>query len=394
MKRIHHIALTFLLASLLLFSGACGGDDPIEINETLEDPAARVLDYLNRFTATKTPGIQYIALKIDGNRIEKIVDYAGGWQDIIQSEPMTKETTMNGYSMTKVITAIAVWQLVETGKIDIDRKISDFVPESPYTNGATVRQILSHTGGIPNPSPMRWVHLTAEHKDFNEDEALAEALAENNDAEDGPNEEYRYSNIGYWLLGRLIENVSGISYEEYVQKNILTPLAIPSSSLGFLIPDPENHAAGYLSSFSLINLIKGFLTDQKYFGEPENGWVRIHPHYLNGAPFGGLIGNAGGFAFIGADLLKENPTLLRHETIRQMLTQTVLSSGEPAPATPGWQTGMLDSTPFAFKEGGGLGYHSEMRIYPTRNLVSVIIVNKTMLNTRQTLNTIDGELFR
>lgn len=387
MKRFNNLYFSALLFSLAVGGASCS-PDPIEMSASIEGRIDRVEDYLYRFTQTKTPGIQYVALE----RGEAIIDYAGGWSDIINSKEMTSSVTMNGYSMTKVITAIAVLQLVEAGKVELSTSVSDFVPESPFGQDVTISQLLSHTGGLPAPTPTRWVHLANEHEGFDEAAALTEVLEESGRLKAYPGEEYRYSNLGYWLLGKLIEKVSGKSYVEYVRQNILKPLQIKPADLDFVIHDFENHATGYLSSLSMINWIKSLLIDEGFWGESENGWVRIHPHYLNGPAFGGLIGNARGFAAILNDLLKEEPILLKSETLRLMLTQQTLSSGKAVPMTNGWHTGILKGVPFAYKEGGGMGYHSELRIYPTLGLATVLMVNKTMLDTKQTLNTIDAEL--
>ena len=64
---------------------------------------------------------------------------------------MASDTTMMAYSMSKTITAAAVLQLIERGSIGLEDAVSRYVPWQPYGNDVTVRELLSHTGGLPNP---------------------------------------------------------------------------------------------------------------------------------------------------------------------------------------------------------------------------------------------------
>jgi hypothetical protein len=62
--------------------------------------------------------------------------------------------------------------------------------------------------------------------------------------------------------------------------------------------------------------------------------------------------------------------------------------------TPGWHIGGVDTLRYFFKEGGGGGFHSEMRIYPSRGIASVVIANNTSFGVKDLLNTVDGEFLR
>ena len=105
-------------------------------------------------------------------------------------------------------------------------------------------------------------------------------------------ERFSYSNIGYWLLGKVIEQVTHQSYPDYVQHNILDSLGVPPSELAFVIPDPSRHAKGYLARYSFLNLGKGFVSDSKFWGDYEGNWLHLKSHHLNGPAFGGLVGTA------------------------------------------------------------------------------------------------------
>jgi CubicO group peptidase (beta-lactamase class C family) len=263
----------------------------------------------------------------------------------------------------------------------------------PYHGrGITVRQLLDHTSGIPNPIPLRWVHLAEEDAGFDEDEALASVLRQNPKLSYEPGRKFAYSNIGYWLLGKLLERVTGVSYSAYVRANILRPLGLAAHEMDFVIPDRTRHANGYLAKYSLLNLFKGFIIDRKFLGGHEGRWLRLRAHYLNGPAFGGLIGTAAGFGRFLQDQLRAESVLLGVESKRLLMTPQADGAGRPIPMTLGWHIGKAGGTAFLFKEGGGGGFHCEMRIYPAKEVASVVMVNSTEFNTTRFLNRIDHVL--
>jgi len=71
---------------------------------------------------------------------------------------MNSHVTLMAYSMSKTITAMAVLMLVDTGQVALDDSLDRFYEASPYGPMVTIRHLLSHTSGIPNPVPLRWVH--------------------------------------------------------------------------------------------------------------------------------------------------------------------------------------------------------------------------------------------
>ncbi len=164
-----------------------------------------VLDeHINR---SDIPGIQYTVM--DSDRV--IFEYAGGWADIKNKIPIKPSITMMAYSMSKTLTVAAVLLLIERAKVDLDVTVDTYVQNSPYGNSVKVRHLLSQTSGISNPIPLRWVHLVQKHEEFNEDVALALVLKKNPKLSFEPGKKYAYSNISYWLLGKIIETQVGKS---------------------------------------------------------------------------------------------------------------------------------------------------------------------------------------
>lgn len=188
---------------------------------------------LNQYVRSEVPGLQYIAVTAD----RVLFEYAGGWADIQGQKAMTLDTTLMAYSMTKTFTAVAILQLAEQRKLNLDDVIDRHLPNAAYHgHGITLRQLLIHTSGAPNPIPLRWVHLAAEDSIFNEGEALAAVLHEHPDLAFEPGRKFAYSNIGYWLLGKVVEQVTGQSYPSYIRGNILQPLRLSAQEMDFVIP--------------------------------------------------------------------------------------------------------------------------------------------------------------
>lgn len=341
---------------------------------------------LNQYVRSEVPGLQYIVVTAD--RI--LFEYVDGWADIRGQKAMTPDTTMMAYSMTKIFTAVAILQLAERGKLSLGEVVDRHLPNSPYHgHGITLRQLLDHTSGVSNPIPLRWVHLAEEDSSFNEAEALAAVLRENPDLEFEPGGKFAYSNIGYWLLGKVVEQVTDQSYPAYTRANILRPLGLMAQEMDFVIPDKSRHANGYLAKYSFMNLVKGFVIDPQFLGNYEGRWLRLRSHYLNGPAYGGLIGTARGFSRFLQDQLRTESVLFGLKAKRLLETQQTDGAGRPIPMTLGWHIGETHGVVYFFKEGGGGGFHSEMRIYPAKGVASVVLANSTGFNSTGFLNRFD-----
>ena len=164
------------------------------MNGNLRDSEQGIETYLDGMIESgKIPGIQYLVMNED----KILFEYNGGWQDIKNEVPVTASTTFMLNSSTKPITAAAILQLTEEGKIHLDSSVSSYYALHPYGEEITVCHLLSHTAGIPQPAPINWFHLAEDHENFDENRALAGVL-KNSKLKSAPGEKYRYSNISYW----------------------------------------------------------------------------------------------------------------------------------------------------------------------------------------------------
>ena len=353
--------------------------------------AARVESYLTALVSdSTTPGIQYLV--VDAGDV--VFEYTGGWADLGRQVPVDAATTMMAYSMSKTITAAAVLQLVEAGTLRLDDAADGYVDGWPYGPGVTIRQLISHTSGIPSPIPLRWAHPVTMHGSFDEHAALADVLRDHQRLSSEPGAEYAYSNIGYWLLGQIVEQASGQSFSSYVTEHVLGPLSVTPRELGYVVADPAQHAVGYLEKYSLMNLAKPFLMDRALIGDYSGSWLEIRSHYVNGPAFGGLVGSARGFGSFLQDQLRPRSALFNESTRRLFYSPQETNDGTLVAMTLGWHIGELDGARFFYKEGGGGGFHSLMRLYPAEGIGTVVMTNATGFDVRGLLDTIDGSFVR
>lgn len=171
----------------------------------------------------RLPGIAIGIVK--GDRVLYLQGY--GRADI-DGRPVTPDTSFGIGSISKSFTALAVLQLAESGSIDLDAPVQRYVPTFQSTASSalvTVRHLLNQTSGFTQMSTYSNTITRSESQDALEQNALA--YAESGKLEN--DRFYRYSNANYVLLGYIVQQVSGLPYDDYVKKHIFAPLSMPNS---------------------------------------------------------------------------------------------------------------------------------------------------------------------
>ncbi len=341
---------------------------------------------LDEIKANRSPSVQYALF----NKDSIIKSYAFGLADINNRIGVDKNTTYNAYSVTKTFTALAVLQLARQDKLKLDHAIKKYLPEIPYDSEITIKQVLSHSAGIPNPIPLSWIHLSNDNLNFDRDQFFKGILSKYNKTKSMPNEKFAYSNLGYVLLGQLIEKVTRIKYEEYIQNNIIKTLGIPESEMGFEIQNPDIHAKGYHKRFSFSNIILGFFIDKsKFMDNAESKWRLFKPFYVNGPSYGGLIGTPGSFMKYIQALLQTDCNLISNDFKKILFTENYTVNNKPTGMCLSWFKGQLGGNNYFAHAGGGGGYYCEIRIYPDLGLGSLIFFNRTGMSDQRFLDRID-----
>ncbi|HEX5625453.1 MAG TPA: serine hydrolase domain-containing protein [Saprospiraceae bacterium] len=334
----------------------------------------------------KTPSIQYRFF----NKDSMLYSFHAGFADI-QLQTKTEDTTCYfGYSVTKTFTAVAVLQLAEKKLLQLDQTVISLLPEFPYSHEITVRQLLSHSAGIPNPIPLSWIHTADEHASFDANRFFAAVFKKHPKTKSLPNEKFAYSNLGYVLLGQLIEKASGLRYEEYIRENIIKPLGLTASELDFVRLEGRPMAKGYHKTWSFSNALLGFLIDKSKFMEKGSGkWTAFKTNYVNGPAYGGLIGTPGAFVRFIQDLLSPDGVLIDEASKQVLFTENRNISGKPTGMCLAWFKGQLNGQDYFSHAGGGGGYYAEIRIYPALGLGSVVMFNRTGMSDQRFLDQVD-----
>lgn len=186
------------------------------------------------------PGLSLAIVK-DG----KIIKAKGyGLANVELNVPTTKDSVYEIGSVTKVFTATAVMMLVNDGKIGLDDKITNYLSGLPQTwNEITVRHLLSHTSGITNDYMDVGQTSTRLRNPLSPKEFMG--FVANYQLASAPGEKRAYSNTGFYLLGLIIEKVSGKSYADFMKQRIFIPLGMDSTGVYSHETVITNRAHGY-----------------------------------------------------------------------------------------------------------------------------------------------------
>ncbi|MBQ6076301.1 MAG: beta-lactamase family protein [Lachnospiraceae bacterium] len=155
-----------------------------------------------------------------------------GFRDPEDTLPIAEDTIFQLASVTKQFTAAAVMLVRREGLLDFDDEITKFFPELTAYKGVTVRHLLTHTSGIPDYfDDADWfIRIWKEEKRVPGNDEILRFLCET-EAKPyfAPGEGLHYSNTGYNLLALLVERLSGVPFEEFLQKNIFEPAGMTST---------------------------------------------------------------------------------------------------------------------------------------------------------------------
>jgi len=154
---------------------------------------------------------------------------AFGMANLELSVPMGVENVFEIGSITKQFTAVSILMLMEQGKLNLEDEITKYIPDYP-THGKkiTIHHLLNHTSGIKSYTSMKSFIATAAI-DKTPEELID--VFKNEPMDFDPGEKWLYNNSGYIILGHIIEEISGKSYEDFVTANIFNPLKMENSRM-------------------------------------------------------------------------------------------------------------------------------------------------------------------
>jgi len=328
----------------------------------------------------RAPGVAVAAVRGEGPPVVRVA----GLADRASGRPLEPGTPFPWFSATKLFTATAVMQLVAEGKLELDRPVREllpvFAPRSPWATPVTARHLLSHTSGLPNPIPVAWVHL-AEEPGPGLEALTARLLERHGELSSEPGTRYAYSNLGYLVLGRLVEQASGRPYAETLAARVLAPLGAGAS--GFSVP--PDVARGHQRRWSPAGLAAWWLLPERFFGPARAGLWELRPFAVDGAPYGGLFGPVEELLLLGRAMLRQGVgargVVLPPAAAAALLEPARTASGEILPMGLGWYLGEVEGEPCAWHVGGGGGFKTELRIYPRLGYAIAVAGSETSFDT-------------
>jgi D-alanyl-D-alanine carboxypeptidase len=258
------------IAALLLAASMCGAThSQTVVAPTRADDAAVAADidrFLSTYLRADEPGATVIVTR-DGKPIFR---KAYGIADMKTKAPLQPNMVMRIASMTKQFTAVAIMMLVEQGKLKLDDDFTLHVPDYPRPQQTvTVDQLLTHTSGIPG-----YTELPNFKRDAGKHMNVAQMLnrVKNLPLEFAPGSKMRYNNSAYYLLGAIIEQKSGMSYADFMAKNIFMPLGMNDTAYEGSERSARKRVAGYETKVvgNKSSMVPAFARDGTPPSAPEN----------------------------------------------------------------------------------------------------------------------------
>lgn len=322
----------FCSSSINLGFASARPDDIIDTNAL----DAVVMDQMSKH------GLPGVALAVIENGE---VIYQKGYGVDGNGDPMTPQTKVFIGSQSKSFTALAVAQLAEQGKLDLNAPVQTYIPwfkvdDEEASGKITVNHLLHHTSGLSDSG--YGVVLPIE---TSPEEAVRSLSTAKLTAPVGRT--FQYFNMGYTVLAYLVELKSGLSFADYVQVNILTPLGMESSSA-----TPE----------AITDMPKGH-TRIFGFSIPAKEDIPVY-----GVGEGWIVSTASDMAFYAIEFMAKNPTLVSEESMNRILTPGTGFSGM------GWF--IYDNGSKIVHGGANQTFRTEVNLYPHEGRAFVLLTNQ------------------
>lgn len=277
---------------------------------------------------------------------------AFGMANLEYNIPMQVDNIFRIGSITKQFTAVAILQLMEQGKLNLQDVITKFIPDYPmHGHKITIEHLLTHTSGIQSLTGM---------KDFKQKITLDLKPSEsidyfkNQPMEFAPGTQYKYNNSGYILLGYIIEKISGKTYPQYVEDNFFKPLGMSNSLYGSDSKIVKNRAGAY---------------------DKDSTGVINAPLMSMTIPY-----SAGSIQSTVEDLFKWHQAvhsykLVKKESLEKAFTRYKLTNGAETNYGYGWSLLNIQGSPTIEHSGGINGFLTQSIYLPKEDVFVAVFTN-------------------
>jgi D-alanyl-D-alanine carboxypeptidase len=300
----------------------------------------------------RIPGVS-VAIVRDG---KTVLTRGFGTANVETNSPATEKTAYQLASVTKQFTAAGTLLLVEEGKVKLDAPFVTYLPDLPAAwkerwKEVTVRHLLNHTSGIESYTSLPDFGKSL-RKDYTQQELLG--LVADKPLRWKPGEKWDYNNTGYYLLGVLIEKVSGKSYNDFLTERIFKPLGMNDTRVNDLRSVIPNRAAGY--AYGPNGLHNGEYTS------PTQPYAA-----------GALISTVADMAKWAAAV--DSGKVLKAGTWKEAWMPTKLTDGKTQGYGFGWSLGDANGHPTVSHGGGIPGFSTHILRLPADKVSVVVLTN-------------------
>ncbi len=241
-------------------------DTPMPTSTLTPTPAPFTSSFRSEDAEAYMESIQFDGTVLVAEQGQIVWTYSSGYADRLNRKDNKEDTVFEFGSITKQFTAVAVMQLVEQGKLNLDDTLDQYIPEYNYAGKITIHQLLNMTSGVPDYLACGILGFSTEDFEnldlsdiiFLEDtlsdiattplakEVLVEKISDF-PLNFEPGTQFEYSNTNYYFLGMIIEQLSGMAYDEYIRQNILNPLGLTD-----LYPDTDHMTSNGRTQLSFL----------------------------------------------------------------------------------------------------------------------------------------------
>ncbi|MCU7555137.1 beta-lactamase family protein [Alteromonas sp. ASW11-19] len=331
--------------ALLLITILCW---PVMANDNSQDTKNKLNTIFQQQFSSNSPGATVLVAK----KGQIILHKAYGLANVEHNIPLKVDMHFRIASLTKQFTTTAILKLHQDGKLNIHELLSKHLPNYQHADRVTIAHLASNRSGIPDYTNFEGFKEVEEKREKSLDE-LIEYFSDQELAF-SPNHRQQYSSSNFILLGKLIEHVSGHSYEEYLQNTFFAPLQMDSTQMGAHRKIMPGRVDGY---------------------EFEKGKLINAPYLSMTAPHA-----AGALRSTTMDLYKWQRGLLSGKVINQDLLDKAwsaenLADGFSSTYGFGWFVGHLDGAKTVSHEGGIQGFSTFAAILPEHDVHLIILSN-------------------
>lgn len=295
-----------------------------------------------------------------------------GFTDYTKTTALTADSSMRLGSVSKQFTATAIMLLHKAGALTYDDLVSKHIPGFPYAD-VTIRHLLNQVSGIPdNYLPL--AHAQQGSIPVLTNEIATKLLIEARQKREGPpNVEYKYSNTNYVLLARIVEIVTGATFEDYLTKELFKPLGMTHSRV-----------------WNLVSSSPAFPGKTASIGRQGDLFVELKPTYLDGVSGdGGVFSSANDLLLW--DTFWSNEVLMTNAEKTVAFTKPVLANGKTSDYGFGW----LIKDKFVAHDGSWLGARTIILRYTNnRGFIALLDNSSNELVPEIAQELLDAELFK